>query len=110
MEMQPRAATGNTNFVPAIPGELVFLAVHYVRAEKRVQFEQYIHRIHAAAEHLHTEADHHVRVLLSNQPNEDGSYTYVFLMDPLIEGSDLRIDSLLTRFYGTEKLSGNYMA
>ncbi len=49
-----------------------------------------------------SEADHHIRVLAASEPTEDGAYTYMFLMDPLIAGVDVGLDSLLTRFYGAE--------
>ena len=102
MDMHPRVATGTSDVVPARPGEQMFLAVHYVRADKRAQFEQFVRRVHAAAAHLHAEADQHICVLAASEPTEDGAYTYMFLMDPLIAGVDVGLDSLLTRFYGAE--------
>jgi hypothetical protein len=45
----------------------------------------------------------HTRFLRPAQQNEDGTYSSVFLMDPLVEGADYDILSLLEKAYGVEK-------
>jgi len=48
-------------------------------------------------------ARRHTRFLHPAEQNEDGTYTSVFLMDPLVEDADYDIVSLLTKAYGQEK-------
>lgn len=37
------------------------------------------------------------------QPEADGSYAYLFIMDPVIKGADYSIESLLNKEYSTQK-------
>jgi len=48
------------------------------------------------------------RVLHPVKPNEDGTYTYVFLMDPLIPDADYSILNYLKKMYGEEKANEYY--
>jgi len=77
--------------------------LNYVRADKRDEWEQFVRRIHAAAQQTQPDADKLVRVFLADKPNEDGTYTSVFLMDPVVEGVDYSIVTILTNAYGAER-------
>ncbi|GAA4395562.1 hypothetical protein GCM10023187_02610 [Nibrella viscosa] len=35
--------------------------------------------------------------------NPDGTYTYLFIMDPYIKGEDYDIESLVKKMYGAQK-------
>ncbi|MDB5241102.1 MAG: hypothetical protein JWP57_1727 [Spirosoma sp.] len=37
------------------------------------------------------------------QANQDGTYTYLFIMDPLIKGADYGIESLTKKMYGAKQ-------
>lgn len=84
-------------------GEQVWVLLSHVRADKREQFEHFVHDLltPAAAKSLPV-AHGQTRFLHPVEPNEDGSYTYVFLMDPVVGGADYRIDHLLQQMYGDE--------
>lgn len=43
------------------------------------------------------------RVLNATEPDEDGNYPYIFLMDPLISGGNYAIEPYLAKMYGKEK-------
>ena len=47
------------------------------------------------------------RLLYPIRPSDDGTYTCAWLMDPLIEGADYDIGSLLTKMYGAEQARDN---
>jgi hypothetical protein len=50
------------------------------------------------------EAIKHIRMLHPTEPNEDGSYTYVFLADPWIEGVKSNIGYWLRKKYSEEEV------
>jgi len=45
----------------------------------------------------------HTRFLYQTEPNEDGSYTSVFLMDPVIKDGNYDISDILKKVYGDEQ-------
>jgi hypothetical protein len=85
-------------------GERVWVRINNVRADKREQFEDFLENVlaPAAAQQL-APAYPMTRFLYPTEPNEDGSYTYVFLMDPVVEGVDYHIGRLLEQVYGKER-------
>lgn len=90
-------------------GEGVWVVLNHVRAEKREAFEHFLHSIlMPAIAHVHPETYNAVRVLHPAKPNEDGTYTYIFLMDPVIPGGIYDISSILHEFYKPE-LANEYM-
>lgn len=104
MESHPRtAADATTDSTPARAGEQVWMIINYVRADKRDEWEQFVRRIHAAAQQTQPDADKLVRAFLADKPNDDGTYTSVFLMDPVVEGVDYSIVAILTNAYGAEQ-------
>lgn len=85
-------------------GELVWVLLNHVKADKREEHENFVENILIpAAEKIDTTALRHTRFLHPTEQNEDGTYTYVFLMDPVIEGAEYEIEILLTKAYGEEK-------
>lgn len=85
----------------AVTGERMWIRFNHVKADKREFFERYIHEIlRPAVERVEPSMFRQVRFLHPTEPNEDGTYTYVFLMDPLIERADYDILNLLKRAYG----------
>jgi hypothetical protein len=95
---------GARETVRAVSGERMWIRLNHVKADKRELFERYIHDIlRPAVEQVEPAMFRQVRFLHAMEPNEDGTYTYVFLMDPLIEGADYEITNLLKRAYGEEQ-------
>jgi hypothetical protein len=90
--------------VRALEGERVWVLLNYVKADKWEQHEHFVHHIlMPAAKKVDPSAFRHTWFLHPAEQNEDGTYTSAFLMDPLVEGADYDILSLLEKAYGKDK-------
>jgi hypothetical protein len=91
----------------AKPGETVWIFINPVKADKREQFEKFLHEIFWPGAKKLSAADQKVfkqtRILHPTQPEKDGTYSYIFVMDPVVEGGDYDIPSLLNKMYGEAK-------
>ncbi len=91
----------------AAEGEKVWVIINHVKEDKRQQFEQFIHEVFwPMAKKLNAQDQRlfrQTRVLHPTTAEEDGTYSYLFIMDPLMEGGDYEILNLLTKMYGAEK-------
>lgn len=93
-------------------GELVWIILNHVKPDKRQQFEEFMDIMNQALDDL-IKADKvsteeammfkQLRLLHPTKANEDGSYTYVFLADPWIEGVESRIGFWLRQTYPEEE-------
>ena len=88
----------------ATAGDPVWVVINRVEADKREQFETWLQDFwgvleanvaEGTARPGDREALEHTRVLRPTRANEDGTYTYVFLMDPVFEEADYDIPTLL---------------
>ncbi|MPR35446.1 hypothetical protein [Salmonirosea aquatica] len=88
-------------------GETVWIFINPVKADKREQFEKFLHEIFWPGAKKLSAADQKVfrqtRILHPTKPENDGSYAYIFVMDPVIDGADYDIPSLLKKMYGEAK-------
>jgi hypothetical protein len=81
----------------------ILVVVNVVEADKKQQFEDYLKQFHAALEKVSASdatvkrMDMQTRVLSPAEANPDGTYTYVFLMDPLVEGADYNMQNILKK-------------
>ena len=95
--------------IRAHKGQDVWVVLNHVRAEKCGAFEYFLHSIlMPAIAHIHPETYNQVRVLHPTKSNADGTYTYAFLMDPVVHGGIYDISSILHEFYKSE-LADEYM-
>lgn len=92
----------------AMEGDTLFLAFHDIKAGSKDEFERLVHdmlldRIAEAdqqAEYIATK----VRMLHPTEANEDGTFTYVFIFDPVYTGDyGFNTLNLYTKIYGEEK-------
>jgi hypothetical protein len=94
------------------PGETVWVIMNPFKANKRVQYERFIHEIFwPGASRLSKEEQkifRQTRILHPTKAEADGTYAYFFLMDPKIEGADYGIHSLLKKMYGEPKATEYY--
>ena len=103
------ALTGlsQTTHSVAKPNETVWVIAYPVKANKRAQYERFIHEIFwPGAKNLSVveqKVFKQTRVMHPTKPEADGSYTYLFIMDPLIRGADYSIESLVKKEYGVQK-------
>ncbi len=90
--------------IRAVEGERMWVLLNHVKADKWEQHEHFVHDILVPAiEKVEPSVLRRTRVLYPAEQNEDGTYTSVFLMDPLVEGADYDILSLLKKAYGEEQ-------
>ena len=90
--------------IRAAEGEKIWVLLNHIKADKLEQHKRFVHDIlMPAAEKVDPAAFRHTRYLHPAEPNEDGTFTSVFLMDPLIEGADYTFLGLLTKAYGEEQ-------
>jgi hypothetical protein len=90
--------------VRAVEGQKMWVLLNHIKADKCKQFEHFVHAIlMPAAEQVEPELYRQVRVLYPSTQNEDGTFTYIFLMDPLIPEADYSFEYLLHRAYPPEK-------
>ncbi len=91
----------------AVEGEEVWIVVNTIKADKRAQFEKFMFEIFRPlspkVSGVERKAFIATRELLPTKANEDGTFTYIFLMDPVIKGNEYQFLPLLKRFYGEAK-------
>lgn len=96
-------ATNNT----AKMGEKVWFCAYHVKADKKQQYENFVHDIFWAGASKLSEAEQKVfrqtRILHPEKAEADGTFFYAFLMNPQIEGADYSIESLLKKMYGEKQ-------
>lgn len=82
----------------------IWIVHNLVKADKTTQFEDFnLNYLKPAAEEFASELKKTVRFLKQTAPNEDGTYSYFFLMDPAIDNADYQMTPILTSKYGKEK-------
>ena len=108
-------AFGQTKPVPRLmakPGEEVWVWAYPVKADKRKQYEHFVHDIFWPGASKLSATEQRVfrqtRVMHPAGANPDGSYTYQFIMDPLIKGADYNIESLIKKMYGAKQGAEHY--
>ena len=90
-----RAATGDT----------VWIISNAVRADRRAQFEEFANAFWRAGsrpgalDSVSAATFRHTRTLYPTKPDSDGTYNYVFIMDPVIRGADYDVGALVKRLF-----------
>jgi hypothetical protein len=89
--------------------ETVWVLLNHVKADKLEVHRQFIFNVlMPAVQKVAPGLIHTVRFLEPTQPNDDGTYTSVWLMDPVVDGVDYSYVTLLTQAYGAEQ-AADYM-
>lgn len=93
-------------------GDTVWVIVNHVKADKREQFERFVHEIFwPGAKNLRPAVQQvfqQTRVLHPIQAEADGTYSYLFIMDPVVPGADYDIENLIRKMY-EEKKANEYL-
>jgi hypothetical protein len=90
----------------AATGDHVWVLLNHVKADMREQFEWFVHElIWPLAQKAEPHMARQSRVLHPTEQNDDGTYTYVFLLDPVVEGGDYIFENLLRRTHSEEKVA-----
>jgi hypothetical protein len=95
----------------AMQGDTVIVIINPVKADKREQFEKFMHQILRAGvaklSKKEQQAGSQVRVLHPVKAEADGTYNYQFIMDPWSRYMDNSIKDRLVKMYGEAK-AGEY--
>jgi hypothetical protein len=91
----------------AAKGDTVWVLLNQIKADKREQFEKFVHEIlwpvALKLDLIDQKVAKQTRVLHPVEMNKDSTYTYVFLMDPVIPGASYEVMYYLKKGYGEEK-------
>jgi hypothetical protein len=90
--------------IRAVDGEKMRVLLNHVKPDRRKEFERLMHEI---IKQIAVRSEIHVlnrtRILHPTGPNEDGTYTYIFLMDPVVPDGEYSFEKLLQLAYSTEE-------
>ncbi len=98
----------------AAPGDTVLVLVNRIKADKREQFESFVNSFWASGMRLGKtdptigRVFQHTRVLNPVRPNADGTYSYIFIMDPVIPGGNYDIEATLKRMYPADEAARRF--
>lgn len=96
---------GQTN--RAKVNETVWLCTYKVKANKRQQYEHFIHDIFwkgvSKLSGNERRAFSQTRVMYPEKMEKDSTYKYSFLMDPVVKNTNYDILSIIKKMYGAEK-------
>lgn len=89
-------------------GDQVWLITNYVKAESKQAFEKFMEEVFFKAltnskNPERAEQYKKTRWLVPAQQNADGTWTYVFIMDPVVPTANYEIEKLFQEQYSPEK-------
>ncbi len=91
----------------ASKGDTVWVIINHIKADKRQDFEKFVHEIFwLMAKKLSTKEQRtfsQTRVLHPFKPEADGTYSYVFIMDPVVSGGDYQMENVIKKMYDGQK-------
>jgi hypothetical protein len=106
---------GRSALVRAQPGDTVYVIEHDVLAARVPQFEQFVDSVLRPAWQRTAATDpgrlrilRQTRILRPVAPNDDGNYTYTFLLDPVVAGQAYNVLELLREVYPEEEAKQRY--
>ncbi len=96
-------------------GEEVWVIVTHVKSDQKPAFEQWVKEIfypalHKSQKPMNKEQLQSTRWLEPAAQNEDKTWTYVWIMDPVVPKGDYDIPTLLNTAYGEEKGKAHWEA
>jgi hypothetical protein len=97
-------------FASAKEGDSVWVIINHIKPDRREQFERFLHQsfwpMAKSLSAKERELFERTRILKPTQPEADSSYTYIFIMDPVIPGGNYDIGAILKKMYGEK--AGEY--
>ena len=94
----------------AASGDPMWVILNHVKADKRAQFEKYVYEVLLPALEKNAESDpisrniiEQTRMLEPRRANKDSSYTYIWLMDPIVKDADYSYPGILNRVHSPEE-------
>ena len=96
--------------VVASSGESMWVILNHVKADKRQQFEKFVYEILLPALEEGAKVDltskkiiEQTRMLEPRRANKDSSYTYIWVMDPIVKDADYSYPGILNKVYSPEE-------
>ena len=100
----------NISKVVASSGDPMWVILNHVKADKRQQFEKFVYEILLPALEENAINDSKTRNLIEQtrmleprRANKDSSYTYIWLMDPIVKDADYSYPGILNRVHSPEE-------
>ena len=100
----------NNKNVVASSGESMWVILNHVKADKRQEFEKFVYEILLPALKEDAKVDltskkiiEQTRMLEPKRANKDSSYTYIWLMDPIVKDADYSYPGILNKVYSPEE-------
>ncbi|MBT4318719.1 MAG: hypothetical protein HN653_07500 [Candidatus Marinimicrobia bacterium] len=99
----------NSQTTEAKQGESMWVLLNHVKADKRQQFEKFVYEVLFPALKENAKKDiisrniiEQTRMLEPRRANKDSSYTYIWLMDPIVKNADYSYSGILSQVYSSE--------
>jgi hypothetical protein len=90
--------------------DTVWVLLNHVKADQRTAFETFAYEHLMPAVEKVASSDpvvkrlrNHTRLLVPKEPNADGTYTYIWLMDPVVPEADYSYRGILSKVYSKER-------
>ena len=104
-------AQNNSNISSvAAPGDPMWVILNHVKADKRQQFEKFVYKVllpalemSALDDSISSKIIEQTRMLEPRRANKDSSYTYIWLMDPIVKDADYSYPGILNRVHSPEE-------
>ena len=98
------------NKAVASSDESMWVILNHVKADKRKQFEKFAYEIllpalkeKAKSDLISKQIIDQTRMLEPMRANKDSSYTYIWLMDPIVKDADYSYPGILNKVYSPEE-------
>ena len=99
-----------TIYSVAASGDPVWVILNHVKADKRPQFEKFVYDVLLRALEKNAEGDpiarnivEHTRMLEPRRANKDSSYTYIWLMDPVVKEANYSYPGIVSAVHSLEE-------
>jgi len=100
----------NSQTTKSKQGDSMWVILNHVKADKRQQFEKFAYEIllpaleeNATSNLITRKMIGQTRMLEPRRANKDSSYTYIWLMDPLVKDAIYTYPGILKRVYSPEE-------
>jgi hypothetical protein len=94
----------NQTYKRASEGDEVWVVLNHVNADQWEKHKEFVmNTLIPAAQKIVPDEMGQTRFLYESEPNEDGTYTSVFLMDPVIGNGNYNIEDILKKAHGDEQ-------
>ena len=94
----------------ASSGDPMWVILNHVKADKRDQYEKFVYKVllpalekSALDDSISSKIIEQTRMLEPSGANKDSSYTYIWLMDPLVKDAIYSYPGILKRVYSPEE-------